>query len=104
MKIILSVIVVMLMIGVPAAECSGHTFQTSSMMNICNKISTFLVQSCDTLNSDDTLTQDGMHARSCIENGALLAGGVFYLEPRLQKLYHCCRWRQNLEDVMMRSR
>ena len=46
-------------------------------MNICNKISTFLVQSCDTLNSDDTLTQDGIHARNCIENGALLARGVF---------------------------
>ena len=50
------------------------------MMNICNKISTFLVQSCDALvNSDDTLTQDGMHARSCIENGALLAGGAILL-------------------------
>jgi hypothetical protein len=50
------------------------------MMNICNKISTFLVQSCDTLvNSDDTLTQDGIHARNCIENGALLARGAIRL-------------------------
>ena len=43
-------------------------------MNLCTKISFALSSSCDTLvNSDNTLTSQGMHVRDCIQGGALLA-------------------------------
>jgi hypothetical protein len=45
--------------------------------DLCTKVSFALISSCDTLvNSDNTLTTAGMHARDCIQNGALLAGGA----------------------------
>jgi hypothetical protein len=41
------------------SESSNIESVTGRMMGLCNKISVFLVQPCDTLvNSDDTLTQD----------------------------------------------
>ena len=50
------------------------------VLTICNKISFALVNSCDTLvNSDNTLSFSGTHARDCIRNGALLAGGALLL-------------------------
>jgi hypothetical protein len=43
---------------------------------ICNAISVILVQSCEQLvNSNGSLTADGVHAMHCIRNGALLALG-----------------------------
>jgi hypothetical protein len=49
-------------------------------MDICDKISFALVSSCNTLvNSDNTLTSAGLHARDCMQNGALLAGGALLL-------------------------
>jgi hypothetical protein len=51
-------------------------------MDLCNKISFALVSSCDTLvNPDNTLTSAGTHARDCIQNGALLAGGALLVGP-----------------------
>jgi hypothetical protein len=48
--------------------------------SICNKISFALVSSCsDLVDSDNTLTAEGMHVRNCIQNGALLAGGAILL-------------------------
>jgi hypothetical protein len=60
---------------------SPNPQQTGTDWNsICNKISFALVSSCDTLvNSDNTLTTAGAHARDCIQNGALLAGGALLL-------------------------
>jgi hypothetical protein len=52
----------------------------TNWIDLCNKISFALVSSCDTLvDSDNTLTQAGIHARDCIQNGALLAGGALLL-------------------------
>jgi hypothetical protein len=49
----------------------------TNWMDLCNKISFALVSSCDTfVNPDNTLTSAGTHARDCIQNGALLAGGA----------------------------
>ena len=48
--------------------------------SICDKISFALISSCsDLVNSDNTLTSEGVHVRNCIENGALLAGGAILL-------------------------
>jgi hypothetical protein len=47
----------------------------TNWIDLCNKISFALISSCDTLvNSDNTLTSQGMHVRDCIQGGALLAG------------------------------
>src|SRR5438093_10033484 len=52
----------------------------TNWMDICNKISFAPVESCDTLvNSDNTLTSQGMHVRDCIEGGALLAAAALLL-------------------------
>ena len=49
-------------------------------MSLCNKISFALIPSCNTLvNPDNTLTPQGIHARDCIQNGAVLAGGALLL-------------------------
>ncbi len=69
-------------------------------MDICDKISFGLVSSCDKLvNSDNTLTSAGIHARDCMQNGALLAGGALLLgtppttivsvPPFVAKLFGC---------------
>ena len=52
----------------------------TNWMNLCTKISFALSSSCDTLvNSDNTLTSQGMHVRDCIQGGALLAGAALLL-------------------------
>ena len=57
---------------------SGNT--GTNWMDLCTKISFALSSSCDTLvNSDNTLTSQGMHVRDCIQGGALLAGTALLL-------------------------
>jgi hypothetical protein len=67
---------------------------------ICNRISFALISPCSELvNSDNTLTPQGIHVRNCIENGALLAGGAILLNTPPSTAFHCCLLLQNLEDA-----
>ena len=59
---------------------NGSGNNGTNWMDLCTKISFALTSSCDTLvNSDNTLTSQGMHVRDCIQGGALLAGAALLL-------------------------
>ena len=65
---------------ITSQENGPHYSYSPNWMDLCNKISLALISSCDTLvNPDNTLTSAGVHARNCIQNGALLTGGAFIL-------------------------
>jgi hypothetical protein len=51
----------------------------TNWIDLCNKISFALISSCNTfVNSDNTLTSQGIHVRDCIQGGAL------FLQTNLQ--------------------
>lgn len=59
----------------PVPTTSGPNY-----IDLCNRISSALLSPCNTLvNSDNTLTPQGAHARDCIQGGALLAGAALLL-------------------------
>jgi hypothetical protein len=49
---------------------------TENWMNLCNQIQWALTKGCGVyVNPDNTLTEEGVRAKNCIINGALLSGG-----------------------------
>jgi hypothetical protein len=63
-----------------ATPSTGGSNTGTNWMDLCTKISFALTSSCDTLvNSDNTLTSQGMHVSDCIQGGALLAGAALLL-------------------------
>jgi signal peptidase I len=59
---------------------NGSSNTGTNWIDLCHKVSFALTSSCNTLvNSDNTLTSQGIHVRDCIQGGALLAGAALLL-------------------------
>ena len=78
----------------------GNT--STNWMDLCNKISFALVSSCNSLvNSDNTLTSQGIHVRDCIEGGACWLELLYFWECLQLQSFRFYLLLRSLADAVM---